>query len=601
MELKNNAQNSHLGTVEFVNGPVIKANGMRDFGMREVVKVGPHKLMGEIIKMDGDNATIQVYEDTDGLRIYEDVTGTGEPLSIELGPGLIGSFFDGIGRTLDSLLEKEGMYISPGTSVNMIDRERLWDVTPVAKVGDLVSGGMVLATIQETPLLVHKVMTPPDFEGEITWIIPSGKHHAGSDVAKVKDAFGREVPIPMIQRWPVRTPRPYRERLLPNEPFVTGQRVIDGLFPLAKGGTACIPGGFGTGKTVTQHQLAKWGDAQVVIYIGCGERGNEMTDVLEQFPVLEDPRSGRPLMERTILIANTSNMPVAAREASIYTGITIAEYFRDMGYDVAIMADSTSRWAEALRELSGRLEEIPAEEGFPAYLPSRLAEFYERAGRVVTIGGENGSVSVIGAVSPPGGDFTEPVTRHTKRFIRCFWGLDKNLANARHYPAISWTDSYSEYASEVDGWFCTNVDARWGELREEVRNILAEDNKIQQVIKLVGEDVLPDDQRLIAFTAFLIKNGYLQQNSFGSDSYSPPMKGFEILSVILEFHHKSMELVRKDIPISLIKDDESVDAITHLRELAAEDKEGFDQIRRRIDAHLERVAAERTRKLRGGE
>ena len=601
MELKNNAQNSHLGTVEFVNGPVIKANGMRDFGMREVVKVGPHKLMGEIIKMDGDNATIQVYEDTDGLRIYEDVTGTGEPLSIELGPGLIGSFFDGIGRPLDSLLEKEGMYISPGTSVNMIDRERLWDVTPVAKVGDLVSGGMVLATIQETPLLVHKVMTPPDFEGEITWIIPSGKHHAGSDVAKVKDAFGREVPIPMIQRWPVRTPRPYRERLLPNEPFVTGQRVIDGLFPLAKGGTACIPGGFGTGKTVTQHQLAKWGDAQVVIYIGCGERGNEMTDVLEQFPVLEDPRSGRPLMERTILIANTSNMPVAAREASIYTGITIAEYFRDMGYDVAIMADSTSRWAEALRELSGRLEEIPAEEGFPAYLPSRLAEFYERAGRVVTIGGENGSVSVIGAVSPPGGDFTEPVTRHTKRFIRCFWGLDKILANARHYPAISWTDSYSEYASEVDGWFCTNVDARWGELREEVRNILAEDNKIQQVIKLVGEDVLPDDQRLIAFTAFLIKNGYLQQNSFGSDSYSPPMKGFEILSVILEFHHKSMELVRKDIPISLIKDDESVDAITHLRELAAEDKEGFDQIRRRIDAHLERVAAERTRKLRGGE
>ncbi len=601
MELKNNAQNSHLGTVEFVNGPVIKANGMRDFGMREVVKVGPHKLMGEIIKMDGDNATIQVYEDTDGLRIYEDVTGTGEPLSIELGPGLIGSFFDGIGRPLDSLLEKEGMYISPGTSVNMIDRERLWDVTPVAKVGDLVSGGMVLATIQETPLLVHKVMTPPDFEGEITWIIPSGKHHAGSDVAKVKDAFGREVPIPMIQRWPVRTPRPYRERLLPNEPFVTGQRVIDGLFPLAKGGTACIPGGFGTGKTVTQHQLAKWGDAQVVIYIGCGERGNEMTDVLEQFPVLEDPRSGRPLMERTILIANTSNMPVAAREASIYTGITIAEYFRDMGYDVAIMADSTSRWAEALRELSGRLEEIPAEEGFPAYLPSRLAEFYERAGRVVTIGGENGSVSVIGAVSPPGGDFTEPVTRHTKRFIRCFWGLDKNLANARHYPAISWTDSYSEYASEVDSWFCTNVDARWGELREEVRNILAEDNKIQQVIKLVGEDVLPDDQRLIAFTAFLIKNGYLQQNSFGSDSYSPPMKGFEILSVILEFHHKSMELVRKDIPISLIKDDESVDAITHLRELAAEDKEGFDQIRRRIDAHLERVAAERTRKLRGGE
>ena len=598
METKNNGRALHRGTVEFVNGPVIKAAGMRDFGMREVVHVGPKKLMGEIIKMDGSNATIQVYEDTDGLKIYEDVVGTGEPLSIELGPGLIGSFFDGIGRPLDALLEHEGMYISPGTTVNMINRDKIWDITPTAKVGDMVAGGMVLATIQETPLLVHKIMVPPGLEGEVTWITPSGKHSAGSDAAKIKDAFGHEITIPIIQRWPVRTPRPYRERLLPNEPFVTGQRVIDGLFPLAKGGTACIPGGFGTGKTVTQHQLAKWGDAQVVIYIGCGERGNEMTDVLEQFPVLEDPRSGRPLMERTILIANTSNMPVAAREASIYTGITIAEYFRDMGYDVAIMADSTSRWAEALRELSGRLEEIPAEEGFPAYLPSRLAEFYERAGRVVTIGGENGSVSIIGAVSPPGGDFTEPVTRHTKRFIRCFWGLDKNLANARHYPAISWTDSYSEYASEVDGWFCANVDPRWGEVRDEVRNILAEDNKIQQVIKLVGEDVLPDDQRLVAFTAFLIKNGYLQQNSFTADSYSPPIKGFEILSVILDFYHKALDLVHKDIPISLIREDESVDAITHLRELPPEDENGFERVRGRIMEHLDRVAAERTKKLR---
>ena len=449
-------------------------------------------------------------------------------------------------------------------------------------------------------MLLHRIMAPPEMEGEITWVAPGGFHKGSEIVAKIKDAFGREITIPMIQRWPVRTPRPYRERLLPTEPLVTGQRVIDGLFPIAKGGTACIPGGFGTGKTVTQHQLAKWGDAQVVIYIGCGERGNEMTDVLEQFPVLEDPRSGRPLMERTILIANTSNMPVAAREASIYTGITIAEYFRDMGYDVAIMADSTSRWAEALRELSGRLEEIPAEEGFPAYLPSRLAEFYERAGRVVTLNGENGSVSVIGAVSPPGGDFTEPVTRHTKRFIRCFWGLDKNLANARHYPAISWIDSYSEYAEEVNGWFCSNVDSRWGSTREKVRQILAEDNKVQQVIKLVGEDVLPDDQRLIAFTAFLIKNGYLQQNSFGSDSYSPPSKGFMILDVIIDFYEKALNLVRKGIPISLIKEDESVDAITHMRELAADDTEGFALVRKRINAHLERVAAERTRKL-GGE
>ncbi|HAH69518.1 MAG TPA: V-type ATP synthase subunit A [Synergistaceae bacterium] len=601
MEAKTNfAPNNKEGIVTFVNGPVIKASNMRDFAMREVVNVGPKKLMGEIISMDGDDATIQVYEDTDGLKIFETVTGSGESLSIEVGPGLIGSFFDGIGRPLDSLLESEGMYISPGTSVNMLNRDKTWEVTPVAKPGDLVTGGTVIATVQETPLLLHKIMAPPGMEGEITWVISGGFHKGGEMVAKIKDAFGREVAIPMIQRWPVRTPRPYRERLLPNEPFVTGQRVIDGLFPIAKGGTACIPGGFGTGKTVTQHQLAKWGDAQVVIYIGCGERGNEMTDVLEQFPVLEDPRSGRPLMERTILIANTSNMPVAAREASIYTGITIAEYFRDMGYDVAIMADSTSRWAEALRELSGRLEEIPAEEGFPAYLPSRLAEFYERAGRVVTLNGENGSISVIGAVSPPGGDFTEPVTRHTKRFIRCFWGLDKNLANARHYPAISWIDSYSEYAEEVNGWFCSNVDPRWGNTRDKVRQILAEDNKVQQVIKLVGEDVLPDDQRLIAFTAFLIKNGYLQQNSFGSDSYSPPSKGFEILDVIIDFYNKALNLVRKGIPISLIKEDESVDSITHLRELAPDDAEGFALVRKRINAHLERVAAERTRKL-GGE
>ena len=592
--------NKKEGIVTFVNGPVIKASNMRDFAMREVVKVGAKKLMGEIISMDGDNATIQVYEDTDGLSIYETVSGSGEALSIEVGPGLIGSFFDGIGRPLDSLLESEGMYISPGTSVNMLNRDKTWEVTPVAKTGDLITGGMIIATVQETPLLLHKIMAPPDIEGEVTWVISQGRHKGGEMVAKIKDAFGREISIPMIQRWPVRTPRPYRERLLPNEPFVTGQRVIDGLFPIAKGGTACIPGGFGTGKTVTQHQLAKWGDAQVVIYIGCGERGNEMTDVLEQFPVLEDPRSGRPLMERTILIANTSNMPVAAREASIYTGITIAEYFRDMGYDVAIMADSTSRWAEALRELSGRLEEIPAEEGFPAYLPSRLAEFYERAGRVVTLAGDNGSISVIGAVSPPGGDFTEPVTRHTKRFIRCFWGLDKNLANARHYPAISWIDSYSEYAEEVNGWFCSNVEPRWGEIRDKVRQILAEDNKVQQVITLVGEDVLPDDQRLIAFTAFLIKNGYLQQNSFGSDSYSPPSKGFEILDVIIDFYVKALNLVRKGIPISLIKEDESVDSITHLRELAPDDREGFALARKRIDAHLDRVAAERTRKL-GGE
>lgn len=596
MDAKNMPDESRRnGVISFINGPVIRAGRMRNFGMREMVRVGEKKLLGEIIRMEDDDATIQVYEDTQGLEINQEIEGSGEALSIELGPGLIGGFFDGIGRPLNSLLDKEGMYIKPGTSVLMLDHTKIWEVTPCLEPGAVVTAGTIIATVEETPLLLHRIMTPPGVEGEIVYIIPKGSFRGDDVIARVRDAFGRETDIQMIQRWPVRTPRPYRERLLPNEPFVTGQRIIDGLFPIAKGGTACIPGGFGTGKTVTQHQLAKWGDAQVVVYIGCGERGNEMTDVLEQFPILEDPRSGRPLMERTILIANTSNMPVAAREASIYTGITIAEYFRDMGYDVALMADSTSRWAEALRELSGRLEEIPAEEGFPAYLPSRLAEFYERAGRVVTLNGENGSVSVIGAVSPPGGDFTEPVTRHTKRFIRCFWGLDKNLANARHYPAISWTDSYSEYAEETGDWFAANVDAKWEELRDATQQILAEDTKIQQVIKLVGEDVLPDDQRMVAFTAFLIKNGYLQQNSYSDDSYSPPLKGFNILSIIIDFHQRGMELVRKGIPISLIKEGEAGEAITHLRELAADDSDGFEQVRKLVAKHLNRVAAERTR------
>jgi V/A-type H+-transporting ATPase subunit A len=567
--------------------------------MREMLHVGSRRLLGEIIRMEGDEATIQVYEETQGMRVGEVIEGTGESLSISLGPGLIGGFFDGIGRPLSALLDKEGMYISPGLEVPMIDPDRVWEIKPVVAVGDMVSSGSLLASIQETQLMLHRVICPPDMEGEVTWVVSEGRIASCGVVAKVKNVFGRIVDVPLTQRWPVRTPRPYRDRLLPNEPLVTGQRVIDGLFPIAKGGTAAIPGGFGTGKTVTQHQLAKWSEAQVVVYIGCGERGNEMTDVLEQFPVLEDPRSGRPLMERTILIANTSNMPVAAREASIYTGITIAEYFRDMGYDVALMADSTSRWAEALREISGRLEEIPAEEGFPAYLPSRLAEFYERAGRVVTQYGENGSVSIIGAVSPPGGDFTEPVTRHTKRFIRCFWGLDKNLANARHFPAISWLDSYSEYAQEVEEWFEGHVDSRWGDLREKARAILMEDEKVQQVIRLVGEDVLPDDQRLLAYTAFLVKNGYLQQAAFGSDSYSPPEKGFAILDMIMHFYDRGLELVRQGVPISLIRENDSVEDITHLREFNAEDKSSFERVRRRLDNHLNRVGAERTREQGG--
>ncbi len=404
----------------------------------------------------------------------------------------------------------------------------------------------------------------------------------------------------MTAPWPVRTPRPYGERLLPDEPLVTGQRVIDGLFPIAKGGVAAIPGGFGTGKTVTQHQLAKWSNASVVVYIGCGERGNEMTQVLEEFPALEDPRTGRPLMERTILIANTSNMPVAAREASIYTGITIAEYYRDMGYDVALMADSTSRWAEALREISGRLEEIPAEEGFPAYLPTRLAEFYERAGHVVTIGGERGSISIIGAVSPPGGDFTEPVTRHTKRFIRCFWALDRSLANSRHFPAISWTESYSEYAEEVEAWFEAHVDASWGRLRDEARAILAEDEKIQQIIRLVGEDVLPNDQRLVDLTASLLRNGYLQQGAFGPDSFCPPEKGFAILNLILHFHRTAEKLVTAGCPLSLIRDMGELVELIHAREIPADRTDALAELGKRIDETLSRIGSERMAPERRG-
>ncbi|ACZ18753.1 H(+)-transporting two-sector ATPase [Thermanaerovibrio acidaminovorans DSM 6589] len=583
-----------MGFVTMVNGPVIRGSSMGSFGMREMVHIGSLGLLGEVIRLEDDEALIQVYDDTQGLKVGEPIRGTGRSLSITLGPGLIGGFFDGIGRPLERLMESQGIYITPGAQVEQLDLDARWDVTVTARRGQMVSPGTVVAEVQETPLMVHRIMVPPGVEGEVVEVQPSGSLRTRDWVVKVADGSGRVTPVHLAQSWPVRMPRPYRERLLPNEPLVTGQRVIDGLFPIAKGGTAAIPGGFGTGKTVTQHQLAKWSEAQVVVYIGCGERGNEMTDVLEEFPVLEDPRSGRPLMERTILIANTSNMPVAAREASIYTGITIAEYFRDMGYHVALMADSTSRWAEALREISGRLEEIPAEEGFPAYLPSRLAEFYERAGRVITLGGETGSVTIIGAVSPPGGDFTEPVTRHTKRYIRCFWGLDKSLANARHFPAISWLDSYSEYAREVEDWFAAQVDPRWKDLRTRASQILAEDNKIQQIIRLVGEDVLPDEQKLVAFTAFLIKNGYLQQSAFGPDAYSPPSKGFAILDRIIYFHDRCEGLIKKGVPLSLIKGHESVEAMAHLRELPADDIRAFDDHKRRLDAHIERVARERT-------
>lgn len=581
------------GRIITVNGPVIRAEGMRNFAMGEMVSVGSLSLLGEIIRLEGNNAIIQVYEDTAGVTVGEPVAGTGSLLSMDLGPGLMGSILDGIGRPLGRLMEKEGSFVSRGVSVPRIDPDRTWDVTPLGKVGDVVTSGTALASIKETSLVDHRIIVPAGLDGEITSILPAGFHKASSVVARIRDGRGRERSVSMVSRWPVRTPRPVSERLLPDEPLLTGQRVIDGLFPISKGGVAAIPGGFGTGKTVTQHQLAKWSDARIVVYIGCGERGNEMTQVLEEFPVLEDPRSGKPLMERTILIANTSNMPVAAREASIYTGITIAEYYRDMGYDVALMADSTSRWAEALREISGRLGEIPAEEGFPAYLPTRIAGFYERAGRVITMGGDEGSITVIGAVSPPGGDFTEPVTRHTKRFIRCFWALDQQLARARHFPAISWMDSYSEYGDEIKDWYDVNVSPAWASLRERAREILAEDDKIQQIIRLVGEDVLPDDQRLTAFTASLLKNGYLQQGAFGPDSYCPPLKAIGILDAILAFHERAERLLHRGCPLSLLQKMPETAELNRLREIPAGETKAFEDLKIRLFEQMDIVDRER--------
>ncbi|MDR1732768.1 MAG: V-type ATP synthase subunit A [Synergistaceae bacterium] len=585
--------NRVCGAITMINGPVVNATGLSTFAMRELVQVGDLKLTGEILQMSGDDGVIQVYEDTGGLRVGEPVRGLGRPLSICLGPGLIGHIIDGIGRPLDRLVEKEGFFLDRGTNLDPIDMDHSWEVTPVCKVGDSVSQGMTLAVVKETDLIENRVLVPGGLKGEIEFIMPRGFHKTSEVVARVKCEDGSVVPVYMYHYWPVRRPHLYKERLLPDEPLITGQRVIDGLFPISKGGVAAIPGGFGTGKTVTQHQLAKWSDAKIVVYIGCGERGNEMTQVLEEFPSLEDPYSKKPLMQRTILIANTSNMPVAAREASIYTGITIAEYYRDMGYDVAMMADSTSRWAEALRELSGRLGEIPAEEGFPAYLATRLSEFYERAGKVRTFGDKTASISVIGAVSPAGGDFTEPVTRHTKRFIRCFWALDASLAHARHFPAISWMDSYSEYADEVKEWYHSHVDPEWAALREETRAMLAEDDAVQQTIRLVGEDVLPDGQRLVALTASLLKNAYLQQNSFTDDSFCPPEKGVRIMRMILDFHKQAKQLVAEGCPLSLIRKMKELLELTHVREIAADDVAAFEDLSKRLKERLEVIGRDR--------
>lgn len=553
-------------TVYSINGPVVKVKDTKDFSMMEMVYVGQQRLVGEVIGITDRFTTIQVYEGTTGLRPGEPVYSTGAPLSVTLGPGLLANIFDGIERPLKEIAKKSGAYIDQGAEVSPIDTQKRYDVTVTVKPGDYLKGGEVYATCPETPAILHKCLLAPGLEGEVLRISPNGAYTVNDVVAVIRTPKGEEKELTLCQKWPIRHPRPVKERLPIERPLITGQRVIDTLFPIAKGGAAAIPGGFGTGKTMTQHQLAKWCDADIIVYIGCGERGNEMTQVLEEFSQLVDPKSGRAMTDRTILIANTSNMPVAAREASIYTGITLAEYYRDMGYHVAIMADSTSRWAEALREISGRLEEMPAEEGFPAYLPSRLAEFYERAGYMVNLNGTEGSVTIIGAVSPQGSDFSEPVTQNTKRFVRVFWALDKALAYARHYPAINWTTSYSEYIDELKGFYDKNYGEEFLSCRQRISNILSEEAKLMEIVKLIGADVLPEDQKLTITAAKLVRVGFLQQNAFhADDTYVPLEKQLGMMKVILYFYDAAMKKVKDGVPVSQIAKTGLEDAIVKIK------------------------------------
>ena len=539
------------GKITRISGPIVYAEGLDGCGLYDVVDVGDKKLIGEIIRQNEGNATIQVYEEDTGMHIGEKVVCTQRPLSLRLGPGVVGNIYDGIQRPLQAMYEHSGGFLLPGERTKPLDEEKIWhfDALPEIKEGISIKPGMVLGTVVETQSITEKIMVSPSIRGRTL------KTFKGTGDYTVNDVIGTtelDEEIQLAQYWPVRKPRPYSQKLGVTEPLITGQRVIDVFFPLSKGGTAAIPGGFGTGKTMTQHAIAKWCDADLIVYIGCGERGNEMTEVLTEFPELIDPRTGRSIMERTILIANTSNMPVAAREVSLYSGITLAEYFRDMGMAVAIMADSTSRWAEALRELSGRMEEMPAEEGFPAYLPTRLASFYERAGRVISLEGQEGSVSVIGAVSPPGGDFSEPVTQHTKRFIRCFWALDRELANARHYPAIGWIDSYSEYADEVRDWWEVH-NPSWENLRREAIGLLKDENRLQQIVRLIGPDALPDSERLVLKVAEMIKNGFLQQNAYDDvDKYCSTDKQIAILDLMMSYFKRAQACVKAGAPLSQV-------------------------------------------------
>ena len=542
-----------MNCIYAINGPVVKVRDTKSFSMREMVMVGKSKLIGEVIGVTDEMTTIQVYEGTAGLMPGDPVEPTGTPMSATLGPGIISNIYDGIQRPLKAMTALSGVYVTEGSAIAALDEEREFDVTVTVKVGDKLHGGDIYAQCPETPLITHRCMVPPYTEGTVEYVASDGKYKVNDVIVKLRIDEETVQELTLVQKWPIRTPRPINKRLPISKPLITGQRIVDTVLPLAKGGTAAIPGGFGTGKTMTQHQLAKWCDADIIVYIGCGERGNEMTQVLEEFSELIDPKSNRPLTDRTVLIANTSNMPVAAREASIYTGITLAEYYRDMGYHIAIMADSTSRWAEALREISGRLEEMPAEEGFPAYLPSRLSEFYERSGYTENLNGTEGSITLIGAVSPQGSDFSEPVTQNTKRFTRCFWALDKSLAYARHYPAINWTLSYSEYTGDLANWYRDNVSPDFMKYREELCSLLLEENSLMEIVKLIGADVLPDDQKLVIEIARVIRVGFLQQNAFhADDTFVPLEKQFKMMHVILHLYHRAKEVVARQIPLSKI-------------------------------------------------
>lgn len=584
--------NQDNAAVSRVSGPIVTATGMYGAQMYEVVEVGDQALVGEIVRLAGDRATIQVYEDTSMLKPGAAVRRTGAPLSVQLGPGLIGNIYDGIQRSLPGMQALSGAWIARGEKVPPLDAEKRWSFSPAAQVGQAVTGGTLLGEVPETALVTHRVLVPPNVSGTLQSLALPGEYTIRDTIAVIDTPAGPQE-LTLAQRWPVRSPRPIQQRLRISEPLVTGQRIVDALFPIGKGGAAAIPGGFGTGKTITQHQLAKWSNADLIVYVGCGERGNEMTDVLQEFPRIEDPVSGRPLIERTILIANTSNMPVAAREVSIYTGITLAEYYRDQGRHVAVFADSTSRWAEALRELAARLEEMPAEEGFPASLATRLAQFYERGGAVTTLEGQQGSITIVGAVSPPGGDFSEPVTQHTRRFIRCFWALDTELANARHYPSIHWLRSYSEYVDDVRPWW-ERRSPDWSQLRQEAIEVLQREDRLQQIVKLVGPDVLPDTQRMMLLTAEILKDGFLTQSAFDEkDMYCHPDRQLVLLRLIMTLHRRASAVIHAGAPLVRVRELPCVPQIIRAKGAYGNDElEGLMKLEEQLNQELEALEQE---------